>query len=383
MEQNQALINYDGIGSKAYETLVNFNFSELPVEVLKLNSYAEFKIMTYADGKELLQLLGLSDCLTGRKAITVNYEGKIFIFYDNEISFTERSYVIAHEIGHVMLEHTVTNSIYGKSENPEKENTQELEADVFAMFFLAPAPVLAKINVKFADDLAGICQLPMPVAAKALEYVEKEREHEAINKFQKKLLKNFEETIKQHSFNNDNNENNVFRTVCFETKILEDEVNRLKESITQENSEKETKKLALSVPEIQNKGKRKKTILISSAVIAVIAVIICKFTAFDSIPPADNQNNSIVASASGKESEPAQAEVKAPAAENSVASTGTAVQNNSNGQEIEVVVTPTGTKYHLPDCQHVESKNNLTTMTRNEAIDKGFAPCKTCKPDKK
>jgi len=45
-----------------------------------------------------------------------------------------------------------------------------------------------------------------------------------------------------------------------------------------------------------------------------------------------------------------------------------------------VYLTASGSKYHCPDCQHVEGKSNLRKMTRVEAIRQGFAPCKTCEP---
>ncbi len=45
-----------------------------------------------------------------------------------------------------------------------------------------------------------------------------------------------------------------------------------------------------------------------------------------------------------------------------------------------IYLTASGSKYHRPDCQHVEGKSNLRKMTRVEASGQGFAPCKTCEP---
>lgn len=45
-----------------------------------------------------------------------------------------------------------------------------------------------------------------------------------------------------------------------------------------------------------------------------------------------------------------------------------------------VYLTASGSKYHSPDCQHVEGKDNLRRMTRQEANAQGFEPCKTCEP---
>lgn len=43
-----------------------------------------------------------------------------------------------------------------------------------------------------------------------------------------------------------------------------------------------------------------------------------------------------------------------------------------------VVVTPSGTKYHLPSCQYVKDKTNTIEYNISEAVDKGYSPCQTC-----
>ncbi len=44
-----------------------------------------------------------------------------------------------------------------------------------------------------------------------------------------------------------------------------------------------------------------------------------------------------------------------------------------------VYVTPSGTKFHRSDCRYVKSKNNLTELTRTDAVQK-YTPCSVCKP---
>lgn len=43
-----------------------------------------------------------------------------------------------------------------------------------------------------------------------------------------------------------------------------------------------------------------------------------------------------------------------------------------------VVVTPSGARYHIPDCFHVESKTNLRKLSVTDAALEGFTPCKDC-----
>lgn len=42
------------------------------------------------------------------------------------------------------------------------------------------------------------------------------------------------------------------------------------------------------------------------------------------------------------------------------------------------IVTRTGDKYHLPDCQYVRNKTNTLEITLDKAISMGYEPCKIC-----
>ena len=58
---------------------------------------------------------------------------------------------------------------------------------------------------------------------------------------------------------------------------------------------------------------------------------------------------------------------------------GTELKTESEVKNINTVfVTESGTKYHLPDCQYVKYKTNLIEYNVNDAVNKGYQPCKTC-----
>ena len=43
-----------------------------------------------------------------------------------------------------------------------------------------------------------------------------------------------------------------------------------------------------------------------------------------------------------------------------------------------VVITPSGSKYHKPDCQYVRNKSDVITLTLDEAIKMNYEQCKVC-----
>jgi len=53
----------------------------------------------------------------------------------------------------------------------------------------------------------------------------------------------------------------------------------------------------------------------------------------------------------------------------------------SNLSSIDTVTaTKKGTKFHKPDCQHVKGRSGTYELTRQDAIERGLEPCKTCLP---
>lgn len=61
---------------------------------------------------------------------------------------------------------------------------------------------------------------------------------------------------------------------------------------------------------------------------------------------------------------------------NSAVHTQTSEQEKS--QEEKVIVTISGTKYHMPNCRYVKNKTNVIEEDINTAINDGYAPCKVC-----
>lgn len=56
--------------------------------------------------------------------------------------------------------------------------------------------------------------------------------------------------------------------------------------------------------------------------------------------------------------------------------TPTPIENTN--QNKDVVVTISGTKYHMPDCRYVKNKTNIIEEDIHTAINDGYEPCKVC-----
>lgn len=91
-----------------------------------------------------------------RKAFTlIPADNKAVIFYDDKLSLSEKTFILTHEIAHIIL-HNDGQKILGYHENFALNNTMEHEADRFALEFLAPTILLKKGMIK---NVAQIVEL--------------------------------------------------------------------------------------------------------------------------------------------------------------------------------------------------------------------------------
>jgi len=44
----------------------------------------------------------------------------------------------------------------------------------------------------------------------------------------------------------------------------------------------------------------------------------------------------------------------------------------------DVYITPNGTKYHKEDCRLIRNKDKMASIDKQDAIEKGYTPCKRC-----
>ena len=98
----------------------------------------------------------------------VGYKKAIYL---NERKGTtqRRRFTMAHEIGHIVLDHPINPIIYRNSEVDENQSPTEIQANIFARDLLMPAGVLAKLHVTTVDEIMRICNVSYTSAQIRLE----------------------------------------------------------------------------------------------------------------------------------------------------------------------------------------------------------------------
>ena len=108
-----------------------------------------------------------------RSKVLYGFDPNIYIIYYNDIdshniiNSNRYCWNIAHELGHILLEHHKTNEktrIFRSSLSNQEYDYFEAEADYFAQLILVPHVVLYAFKIKNSSQLKSLCRISAPAA---------------------------------------------------------------------------------------------------------------------------------------------------------------------------------------------------------------------------
>lgn len=100
-------------------------------KIARQNGYIVYK---YSATKTIMILLGVyDDSLLASSVSAKDTNGNVIIFIDDSISENKQLFALAHEIGHIVLEHTPIS-------DPRLKRRQENDANKFAHYILSKRP---------------------------------------------------------------------------------------------------------------------------------------------------------------------------------------------------------------------------------------------------
>lgn len=158
-------------------------------EILKTN---DWELRYYSVSKNIIASLELNEYSETHNGFTYIEDDKTIIFIRDELNYLEKINVICHEMGHILLGHTSSNGVLGKSKDKNYENVLENEADIFSIEFQAPIFMLLQENYDTADKIfnAGILnkELSEVQYKELLEYKDKLKKENLLFSYKVKLI---------------------------------------------------------------------------------------------------------------------------------------------------------------------------------------------------
>lgn len=159
---------YQAARDAAWRTLIRFDISSLPVDVEKIAGELRIDIQPWPDKTQTPVLFALLP--ENAAAASLRIDGVWRIFTKPNLPYSRYRFAVAHELGHLILQHKTVklkNGVYTFDglENagdilPEAEKESDTDADMFAIRLLAPACVLHSLHIASHRDIAFLCGLP-------------------------------------------------------------------------------------------------------------------------------------------------------------------------------------------------------------------------------
>lgn len=148
---------YKGARDSSWRFLIDHKIDSLPID---LNKICENMGINLRTNKNLLST---------ERGATITDGNKTYILLKPD-TIPAMRYTTAHELGHIVLGHTLKNGKIGRTFIMDDE--QEYQAERFAIDILAPACVLWGLNLHTAKDISEVCNISMSAAQRRAERME-------------------------------------------------------------------------------------------------------------------------------------------------------------------------------------------------------------------
>lgn len=155
---------------REWDILLSVNAKCLPVAINDICHTLGVIAVSYESGEKLIRENSLLE-YTENDAFTAKIQGRLLIFYKNDLSHEEKRCAVMHEISHIVCGHTVTESsvfdgiatTWNKVSGREPDIVEEA-AEAFSSAVLAPACVLWALKIHKASDIERLCSITKRLA---------------------------------------------------------------------------------------------------------------------------------------------------------------------------------------------------------------------------
>jgi len=172
---------YQQARDAAWRALLLLKDKKLPVDAEALARQAGVDIAPYPLSDTEPRLYAMAQKAGGGACVSLRFRGVWHIFL-REMDAPRRRFSVAHELGHLFLEHETVSLTPGIRSFRSRENAGDLmddpeslddyAADIFAIRLLAPACLLHELRVDTPGGIMRLCGLPPRAAALRAERME-------------------------------------------------------------------------------------------------------------------------------------------------------------------------------------------------------------------
>ena len=134
----------------AWDALIRCRITRLPIDLQRVADQYRVPVLCYSDFPEL--------SLSG-DGFAVDIDGPTIYINDRIHYRPRRRFTVAHELGHVILGHSLDRAQNRTRESDSGLSPLEVQANIFARDLLMPACILAALDVHTPEDIMRICDV--------------------------------------------------------------------------------------------------------------------------------------------------------------------------------------------------------------------------------
>ena len=181
---------YKDARDASWQCLIRSGAAELPIKVLKIAAFCGVKVAKDSAVQILEQ--GVSGCTL------LDENGWQIVYRDSENRGRTR-FTIAHELGHILLGHELSDSRGHYRTASDRREPAEKQADEFAARLLAPACVLWALELYDPAEIMRVCDISAEAAGYRAERMNvlRNRGKFLTSPLERQVFENFKPWIEQ------------------------------------------------------------------------------------------------------------------------------------------------------------------------------------------
>ena len=148
-------IDYAKINEVSTQFILDNKINKLPVDVISIANKNSWSIIPYSKMRKDIKSI-YEEIIYTDWGFTLSHNNRYFIFYNDNIKIGSQRFTIAHEIGHIVLEHFADSDA----------EIREVEANWFAANLLMPINVLKCCRVSSPSEISTLCGVGYTSASK-------------------------------------------------------------------------------------------------------------------------------------------------------------------------------------------------------------------------
>ena len=157
--------DYQRARDAAWRILLDCGVDRLPVDLNAICRKLKIKVMTYGQSARIIERANLGQMVPRTDGLTFYIGRTPFVLFDGRMPPARAKFTVAHEVGHIILEHVRPGGMTAINREPHPGDApEERAANQFAARLLAPACVLWGLDVHTPEEIMALCHVSRQAA---------------------------------------------------------------------------------------------------------------------------------------------------------------------------------------------------------------------------